>query len=86
MVVGGDAPISEVMRALAQPKQKEGIEDVVENASDAEAEYEGRPMKPSYIDIDWSIMKPHDLKIMKNLSMSTTMTRSTLLVRKQLLS
>jgi hypothetical protein len=52
MVVGGDAPISEVMRALAQPKQKEGIEDVVENASDAEAEYEGRPMKPSYIDID----------------------------------
>jgi hypothetical protein len=40
----------------------------VENASTAkEEEYEGRPMKPSYIDVDRSIMKPNDLEIMKKL-------------------
>lgn len=49
-------------------KQREDPKDVVENASSAkEEEYEGRPTKPSYIDVDRSIMKPNDLEIMKKL-------------------
>jgi hypothetical protein len=49
-------------------KQGEVAEDVIENAFGAEEEeFEGQPMKPSYINISRSIMNPDDLKVMKKL-------------------
>jgi hypothetical protein len=58
------APTSKVMRASMAPKLK-GDEGKVPNI--AEEEYEGRPTKPSYIEMGRSILKFGDLKAMKDL-------------------
>jgi hypothetical protein len=53
------APISEVMASLA-PKSKS-------SSKATEVGHKDRPSNPSYIEMDWSILKDKDLKAMKEL-------------------
>lgn len=59
-IASATAPISKVVRASAAPKSKTDSKAV-------ENEYEGRPTKPSYIEMGRSILKDEDLKAMKEL-------------------
>jgi GTP cyclohydrolase I len=67
-VASGAASISEVMRASAELNQRGDLKDTTEKIFEfLEEEYEGQPIKPSYIEMGRSIMKASDLEVMKEL-------------------
>lgn len=76
MVEGYATPISKVMKAtseLRKPKADEVIEEnhlkedasVAEEDAAEEVDNNLQPLKPSYIDIGQSTIKPSDLKVLK---------------------
>lgn len=67
-VASDTAPISEVTRAYAMPRSKGDPKDAAERISEVvEEEYEGRPMKLSYIEMGQSTLKVKDMEAMKDL-------------------